>query len=372
MKTATAPNTETAASAGSRLDPNELSQRWNALLEKEPKLRIRNCADKLNVSELQLLATRCGEGVTRLAGDWQALLKRVPELGHVMALTRNDAMVHERHGLYREINFFGPVMGQVVGPDIDLRLFMSHWHHGFAVEEESRDGVRRSLQFFDQDGSAVHKIYLQEDSNLEAFKSILAEFLADDQSCEVTVHPLQPDEPERPDSEIDVEAFRQGWREMQDTHEFFGLLKKHKVARTQALRLIGAEFARPVANDSLESVLRAASERQAEIMVFVGSPGCIQIHTGPVDRIVPFEEWINVLDPEFNLHAKVELIATSWVVRKPTKDGIVTALELFDAQGRNLALLFGKRKPGSPEREDWREIVANLSDAPAESGKEGA
>lgn len=363
MKTATAPANTSPAPAHAAPDPEELAARWKAVLEKQPKLRIRNCAEELGVAEAQLLATRCGQGVTRLKPDFQALLKRVPELGLVMALTRNDAMVHERHGLYREINFFGAVMGQVVGPDIDLRMFMSHWHHGFAVEEESRDGTRRSLQFFDRDGGAVHKIYPREDSDLAAFEKIVKDFTADDQGRKLAIEPLEPEETERPDHEIDQQAFREGWRNMRDTHEFFGLLKKHSVARTQALRLVGEEFAKPVSNDALERVLRAASERQAEIMVFVGSPGCIQIHTGPVEKIVPFGEWINVLDPEFNLHAKTPDIAASWIVRKPTKDGIVTALELFDAQGKNLALLFGKRKPGSPEREDWREILAELPDA---------
>jgi putative hemin transport protein len=95
-------------------------------------------------------------------------------------------------------------------------------------------------------------------------------------------------------------------------------------------------------------------------MVFVGNPGCIQIHTGPVARIVPMGPWINVMDPGFNLHLRADHVREAWVVRKPTSDGIVTSLELFDATGETIALLFGARKPGKPEDERWRELVAGL------------
>ena len=38
----------------------------------------------------------------------------------------------------------------------------------------------------------------------------------------------------------------------------------------------------------------------------------------------------------------------------------VTAVELYDAAGETVALLFGKRKPGEKELESWRELVARL------------
>jgi putative hemin transport protein len=48
---------------------------------------------------------------------------------------------------------------------------MSHWKFGFAVEAQNK-----SLQFFDENGNAVHKIFLQENSNLEAYQNIVTTF----------------------------------------------------------------------------------------------------------------------------------------------------------------------------------------------------
>ena len=100
------------------------------------------------------------------------------------------------------------------------------------------------------------------------------------------------------------------------------------------------------------------------IMVFVGSGGCIQIHTGPVRNIQPLDtpraQWINVLDEGFNLHLRTDMIASVWVVEKPTADGVVTSVEAFDRAGELMAMFFGARKPGKPELQGWRDLVARL------------
>ncbi len=56
-------------------------------------------------------------------------------------------------------------------------------------------------------------------------------------------------------------------------------------------------------------------------------------------------------------------MARVFSVRKPTEDGIVTSIEAFDARNRNILLMFGARKPGKPELEEWRTIVAQRREA---------
>ncbi|MEM1059749.1 MAG: ChuX/HutX family heme-like substrate-binding protein [Verrucomicrobiota bacterium] len=359
-----APKTSPRAyvSEGLKNEALQLRERWKQLQEKKPKLRIRDAAEELDVSEAQLLATGCGETVTRLEGDWPALIAQLSDLGRVMALTRNEHAVHERYGEYRGVESFHG-MGQVVGPDIDLRLFYSHWHLGFAVQEQARGNVRRSLQFFDLDGAAIHKVYLTEESNLGAFEKLVEAYTSEDQSPYQAVKSLEADSPELPDSEIDVKGLREAWAKMEDTHQFFGLLKRFGVSRTQALRLVGTEFAQPLAKDAPRRVLDAAAEKSLPIMVFVSNAGLYQIHTGEVHTLKEYGEWYNVLDPDFNLHLRETGVDNAWLVRKPTKDGDVTSVELYAADQSEIALFFGKRKPGMPENETWRALASSLPQA---------
>lgn len=336
-----------------------LAGRWQALKEAQSNLRIRDAAQKLGVSEAELLATNCGSTVTRLQGDWTDVLKRVPALGRVMALTRNEQCVHERKGIYNDPSFQGH-MGLVLGEDIDLRLFMSQWDSGFAVQEPIAEGIRRSLHFFDASGEAVHKIYLQDSSDVAAYEKLVADFTSADQSPVQSVSEKPAKAADRPDGEIDVAGLRQGWATLKDTHDFFGLLRKFKVGRQQALRLGGESFAVKLGAGVARDVLNRAAASETPIMVFVGSAGCIQIHSGKVRKIVAMGPWINVLDPDFNLHLRESGVAEAWLVRKPTTDGDVTAVELFDAEGNQVAQMFGTRKPGQPENRQWRALAHGL------------
>lgn len=335
-----------------------LKDQWEEYRLLNPKTRIRDAARDLGVTEAELLATRCGAGVTRLEGDWSNLLKQFPKLGRVMCLTRNEAAVHERFGEFREVDFFHG-MGQVVGPDIDLRLFMNQWQHGFAVQEETKEGERLSFQFFDASGDAIHKVFLQPESDHAVFGVLLHQYRAADQSAHQSVAARPEPDAALPDSEIDAEGFRRAWIDLKDTHGFFPLIKKFRVAREQALRLAPAGHAIGVPIGTIRTMLERASSSGMAIMVFIGSRGCLQIHTGPVVNIKMFgADWLNVLDADFNMHLHLPHVARAWIVKKPTTDGTVTSLELYDANGDNIALFFGKRKPGQPEDPQWRGLLA--------------
>lgn len=336
-------------------DPTELLRAWRALLADEPRLRIRDAAQRLHVREAELRASECGGPTVRLHDDFREILLRLPLLGEVMALTRNDSAVHEKVGVYPRASFTG-AQGLVLGHDIDLRLFLGRWDSAYAAF----DGAHPSLHFFDRHGDAVHKVHLRDGSDRAEFDALVDAFRAGDQRPGQTVVAPAPIAAPRADAEIDVAAFRAGWLALQDTHEFFGLLREHGVTRTQALRLAPPGHAERVALDAPAAALGGASAAALPIMVFVASAGCIQIHTGPVVRVAPMGPWLNVMDPGFNLHLRADHVREAWVVRKPTSDGVVTSLELFDAAGGTIALLFGARKPGLPEDEGWRTLVAGL------------
>jgi len=339
-------------------DPAALKYRWCALLVDQPNLRIRDAAAHLNVSEAELLALDCGHRVTRLSGDWRELIQELPKLGPLLALTRNEYAVHEKHGAYRNISFTG-TQGLVLAEQIDLRLFMSRWHLGFAERDHRQGKDRFSLQFFDRDGSAVHKVYLREDSDVRAYEALVERYRARDQS------PIQPVDPApsrrmRPDEEVDRAGLQEAWQRLQDTHDFHPMLLRFEVERLQALRLADPELACPVGIESVEYALAQAVETKMPIMVFVGNPGAIQIHTGPIHQLERTGEWLNVLDPDFSLHLRETGIASAWRVRKPTEDGVVSSLELYDAAGATIAQFFGKRKPGQPELPEWRSLLDGL------------
>jgi len=274
-------------------------------------------------------------------------------------------VVHEKTGVYENLSGSGPV-GLALGQDIDLRLLFKHWQAGFAVTENTASGTTHSLQFFDVHGRAIHKIFAREATDATAFAAVVARFTAATHHVgDFPFQPLPPQSALPADSTIDAAGLLTAWAAMQDTHEFFDLIKRFKAERQQSFRLAEGGFTHRTEPTAVRTVLQTAATSGTPIMVFVGNTGCIQIHTGPVMRVEPMEirgtRWLNVLDPGFSLHLQEDAIAHVWVVKKPTADGIVTSVEAFDRAGELMLMLFGPRKPGQPEREDWRALLKPLA-----------
>ena len=347
--------------------PDQLAARWRDYQAEHRRAFMYDAAREFGVSELELLATNCGDTVTRLEADWAVFLEELHRCGKVMALTRNHWAVIEKKGYYKPVTINGP-MGVVLDEGLDLRLFMRHWAHGYAVHYPNAKRMNRSFHFFDADGTAVHKVYVG-DEGAEAFEELTRRYASADQSREQQVKPPAAAEAVLPDAEIDAEGLRKAWADLRDTHEFFGMLKRFNVGRTQAFRLVGAAFAEPLARDSYRTLFERAAENKTPIMVFVDSPGCIEIHSGPINKLIPMEGWFNIMDPGFNLHLREAGVHAVWRVRKPTTDGVVTSVELYDETGKEIAMLFGKRKPGIPELETWRDLAESL---PCDLGSPGS
>jgi len=335
-----------------------LRRRYAQLQESKPKARIRALAGEMGVSELELVAAGCGQiRPTPLRGPVRDILMQLGELGRVMALTRNEWCVHERRGRYEDVRA-GEAMGIVLGPDIDLRLFLAQWRHAWAVD----DGGRLSLQFFDAAGGALHKVYVTDETDAAAYQALVRRFADPEPRWPRLEAP--GDAPAAYHAGADPAQLRADWLAMRDTHEFHGLLKRHKLARLDALRLAGADLAQQVPADTAERMLGQVAGQDISFMCFVGNPGLIQIHTGPIHKLMRTGPWFNVLDPLFNLHLDTTAIAGAWVVNKPSDDGWITSLECYANTGDLIVQFFGARKPGVPELAEWRALLAGYCPEP--------
>ncbi len=332
-----------------------------AALADSPKLRSRDLANQLNISEAQLLAAQTGRDVTRISADPDLLMPATETLGEVMALTRVEAAVHEKVGHYANYHS-GPHASMVLNEAIDLRIFPKHWVHGFLVEQESDHGPRRSLQVFDAAGDAVHKIHLREGSNLAGWTALKETLATGDSSGRLEVRPREPVEAAKSDPSK-LEILRKEWARLTDTHQFLRLCSKLKMNRLGAYRISGAPFVRALNPMAVDTMLEAARDRETGIMLFVGNRGCIQIHSGPIHSLKPIGPWQNIMDPGFNLHLRRDKVAELWAVEKPTQRGPAISVEGFDAEGGLIFQCFGIGKEGNDHRPAWREIVEALPDS---------
>src|SRR5690625_5493443 len=75
-----------------------------------------------------------------------------------------------------------------------------------------------SLQFFDKEGTAVHKIYAVEDTDIMAMQSLVEAYASQDQQPGFEPEELAPKTP-RPLDEIDTDGFVEAWKGIDDRSE---------------------------------------------------------------------------------------------------------------------------------------------------------
>ena len=331
--------------------------RWLELKEQHPGKYARDIAALMNISEAELTWARVGHDAWRLHGEIREMLGALEAVGETKCICRNEYAVHEQVGTFTNQHLNGHA-GLVLNPRaLDLRLFLNQWASAFHITETTARGERQSIQFFDLQGDALLKVYITDNTDMAAWGALLSRFIFADNPPLA----LKTADPAVNVATADAATVDSEWRAMTDVHQFFGLLKRHSLTRQQAFKLVSDDLACQVDNRALSQLLNNACQDGNEIMIFVGNRGCVQIFTGVVDKVVPMKGWLNIFNPAFTLHLLEETIAESWVTRKPTADGHVTSLELFAADGTQIAQLYGQRTEGEPEQSQWRSQIDALT-----------
>ncbi|OSI10907.1 ChuX/HutX family heme-like substrate-binding protein [Neisseria zoodegmatis] len=322
----------------------------------------REAAADLGVSEGALMADAPETVYLGGKNHVRGIVLKLHTLGLVQCIVRNSVCVHEKQGIYENVSMSETSGIAVNVGGIDLRIFPARWHHVLAVTNRDGEKVSRSVQFYDEFGVSVQKVFMREEGKEAEWQALLDAFRTEGKPAfqtgelpPATATPALLSEKEA--------AFQERWNELKDVHHFGGLLETFEVDRQTAYRHAPEGSTKLLNHSAWQQVLEAARDRGINIMIFAGNRGLVQIQTGKVHNVVRARGYLNVLDGKeegFSMHLKDDEIVETWVVRRPIRDGFVTCVEGFDSRRKTVLQIFGKRKEGEPELEAWREITDKL------------
>ncbi|MFZ4863302.1 heme ABC transporter ATP-binding protein [Sphingobacterium sp. Mn56C] len=333
---------------------HSLLQRYKSLKHNLPHLKIHDIALALEISEAETWLLDTEKLVTPMAIDFERLFPFLPLLGTVRVRTKNKSCIHTKYGIFPEVKGHENVH-LFLGDRIDLRFFTKQWHVAFLVEEKTE----RSILIFDKFGQEIHAIeLLMQGSDFEVFEQLKKEF----GSVEKGTFSFAKEEAKTPraptfDSETQQKVFQQDWEALHDTHAFQALINSYNLSRIQALHAADIRRAQKCDLFAFKDILRNCVNQKLPIMIFVYNSGAIQIHTGVIENIIDQGHKYIIKDEDFTFELSAECISSVWVVSKPTTDGDVHSIELFDRDNNLVVQLFGKRKPGEPELQQWEALV---------------
>ena len=292
---------------------NKLKKDWVAFRSNPEyqKIRIRDAAKKLSVSEAELLSTQIGDGSTLYLkiSDIDAFLIDVLDLDKLMLLVRNDTVVHEKNIHATGLRLKNAKILYPDGSDL-LAYIKDAVCHVFYESKEHAGKELLSFQIFDDLGEALIKIYLKGRDHLK-FKDIALRY----------------------STEYQYELQNIGSNNIDDTINSTNYLRL-SMPWDQDRKILNNDVL--IQKSILRELLEYVAKQKIPVQIHALGNRAIQYHRDIISNIVDYGPWINIIDKSFNIHVLESSLVSTRVSEYVIGDNRRYSFEFFNEEGRHL------------------------------------
>ena len=310
-----------------------------ASLRVEKNHRHREIASLLNVTEVELLDSHVGvtklESIKsfpnlaraiRLKPSWPSIIQDSQGFGEVMSLTKNAHAVHENLAFYKHASSSDGV-GMVLSEELTMRLMYERWEHGYLFEECKSTVVQRSIQFFDEFGTSIHKIFLMPHSHHWFFDELAKRWADSNQEPGIIVH-----EKLAHDQQINQGALA-------------SIIEERHANQKESINL-----------DVVQSLLRSSVELKLPLIITVQNDGANQSHDGILGEIRDHNNWLHLINEQFNCHLQLAQMPKICINHQESPYSI----EMMNEEGFLLASIAVSTKATPVDRQAWEDLLDKI------------
>ena len=287
---------------------------WNSFKAdpENKKIRIRDAANQLNVSEAELLSTEVGDNVFYLKIEkYNLFFKDLLDADRLMFLIRSNYVVHEVIVNTSDIDIKDNSF-IYIDKDFPIVRFDSQLFRHVFFEQKTHAGKElKSFQIFDLNGNAILKIYLKG----KAFSCF--DQIADKYKCEYD-YAIQKNK----------------------SNDFSNGSKKGDVSLVETDYDLTLKFSLnkkiDIKGDMLRYFLEKSSSRKNPIQIHAFGDTVIQYYKGKIKNVVDFGPWINVIDKKFNIHIFESKITSAVVSEYIDAGNFLFVVDFFDIDNNNV------------------------------------
>jgi len=276
------------------------------------KLRIRDIAHKLGVSEAELLSTQIDNQNIKYLKilNYKSFFKNLFQSKKVMLLIRSDFIVHEKVVNCDELKYEKDLISFKNKENNDLTFFNTKDIINVFFENKlHQNKPLLSFQFFDGNGDAILKIFLKS-KDYGIFNEIAKKHIED--------------------YDFNLQKNKQN-KAIQNNVTFEKKYNKNKCKIVKTDHLI------------LRYILENISKLKIPIQLHAFGNSSKQYHFGLAKNIMDFGPWINVIDKKFNIHAMESKLTNSHIIIDENKVSKTYHIEFLDNKN-NLILYIGSIK----------------------------
>ena len=311
-----------------------------ASLRVEKKHRHREIASFLNVTEVELIDSHVSvtklESIKsfpnlaraiRLKPSWSNIIQDIQGFGEVMSLTRNTHAVHENLSFYKHASFTDDV-GMVQSDQLTIRLIYEKWEFGYLFEECKSHVLQRSIQFFDEFGAPVHKIFLLPHSHHWYFDEMAKRWADSNQEPGILLQEkAESDQPTNSGALASI---------IEERH-------------TSQQEIIEAGV--------VQSLLSSSLELKLPLLITVQNHGVSQSHDGVLDEIRDHKDWLHLINQQFNGHLQLAQMPKICINHHDNP----FLIEMFDKESFLLASIALSTKATPVDRQAWEDLLEQVN-----------
>ena len=288
-----------------------LKKRWNdfRLNPDNQKIRIRDAANRLDVSEAELLSTEIDNISTFYLDvkDIQLFMDSLLALDEIMLLIRNDYVVHEKIVRVKDIAIESNLIYfKNETKDVLLETDLRSIKHIFFEKKMHAGRELRSFQFFNGHGNSILKVYLKGKLK-DCFDRIAYKYKVD--------YNYELQKP----ADLKVLVVKRNIN--------FQFLDKESSFNQQEKK---------IENNILRDVFTKASKGNIPIQIHGVGLNFIQYHRGNIKNIIDYGPWINVIDKKFNIHILEGKLTDSILFKYSQNNRTYYSVEFFDSNKNHL------------------------------------
>ena len=312
-----------------------------ASLRVEKKHRHREIASFLNVTEVELIDSHVGvtklESIKsmpnlaraiRLKPSWSNIIQDMQGFGEVMSLTRNAHAVHENLAFYKHASSSDD-LGMVLSDELTMRMMYERWEFGYLFEECKSTVLQRSIQFFDEFGAPVHKIFLLPHSHHWYFDELAKRWADSNQDSGIIVQEkLERDQDQDQDQDLSKGAL-------------VSIIEERHAQQKEIIDPDAAQF-----------LLHSAIKLKLTLMITVQNNGVKQSHDGVLDDIRDHNNWLHLINQQFNCHLQLTQMPKICINHQESPYSI----EMLDEGGFILVSITLSAKSTPADRQAWEEL----------------
>lgn len=311
-----------------------------------------------NIAQLERIRKQKDNRITRLYATWSRFIREITQLGPVITRSGNTHVMLEQADAYVNYRTAGDI-GMVENGPLDLRLFFDRWRHGFAVQEETRSGVRRSFRFYDAAGSLAHEILLTDESDHLFYHELVRTYRDHDCFSCRPASPCTTHLPEKPEKHC--EKLQTCWRTLRDRRDFEVLMhaaRREPVPDTSSSPgTPGIPFDPEIVSLFFEEI----ADHVLDTTIVTGNPGCVQIRTGKFFETGLSGDVFSALDDDFAFRIDLGAVAGAQVVPRKQGSSANRRVELYDREKKVLALIWPGEETSRHEKRAWNLLVSALT-----------